>query len=344
MNTILLRTGIKINTINFMSPSVPAPFLSVIFSFRNEQDVLPALIERVRAVLKSQNAQGHIRGWELIFVNDASTDGSLAVLLDAAQGHGDIKIINMSRNFGVAPCVMAGLAHAKGNAVVYMDADLQDPPEIIPEMLKNWREGENVDVVHTVRRTRKGEGPLKLFITRIGYMILNRYSSVAVPQEAGDFKLLSRRAVDHLLQFKEHNPFMRGLVCWIGFKQTFVLYDRDERRGGTSKFFILSRKVISNFLSSALVNFSSVPLQIASYCGLCAILLDIAFLLHVVWLKGTGQAIPGWTALMIALLFIGGVQLFCIGMIGLYLNSVHEQSKMRPNYIIESMFGFDHPS
>ena len=327
-----------------MLSSVPAAFLSIIFSFRNEQDVLPVLIERVRAVLKDQNAQGHIRGWELIFVNDASTDGSLAVLLSAAQGHGDIKIINMSRNFGVAPCVMAGLAHSKGDLIVYMDADLQDPPEVIPDMLKAFRQNTGVDVVHTVRRTRQGEGTLKMFMTKIGYMVLNRYSSIAILREAGDFKLLSRRAVDHILQFKEYKPFMRGIVCWIGFKQISIAYDRQPRYAGKSKFFILGRKAISNFLNSALVNFSSVPLQIASYCGLCAILLDIVFLLHVVWLKVTGQAIPGWTALMIALLFIGGVQLFCIGMIGLYLNSVHEQSKMRPNYIIESMFGFDHPS
>jgi dolichol-phosphate mannosyltransferase len=327
-----------------MLSSVPAAFLSIIFSFRNEQDVLPVLIERVRAVLKDQNAQGHIRGWELIFVNDASTDGSLAVLLSAAQGHGDIKIINMSRNFGVAPCVMAGLAHSKGDLIVYMDADLQDPPEVIPDMLKAFRQNTGVDVVHTVRRTRQGEGTLKMFMTKIGYMVLNRYSSIAILREAGDFKLLSRRAVDHILQFKEYKPFMRGIVCWIGFKQISIAYDRQPRYAGKSKFFILGRKAVSNFLNSALVNFSSVPLQIASYCGLCAILLDIVFLLHVVWLKVTGQAIPGWTALMIALLFIGGVQLFCIGMIGLYLNSVHEQSKMRPNYIIESMFGFDHPS
>ncbi len=327
-----------------MLSSVPAAFLSIIFSFRNEQDVLPVLIERVRAVLKIQNAQGHIRGWELIFVNDASTDGSLAVLFDAAHGHGDIKIINMSRNFGVAPCVMAGLAHSKGDLIIYMDADLQDPPEVIPDMLKAFRKNTGVDVVHTVRRTRQGEGTLKMFMTKIGYMILNRYSSIAILREAGDFKLLSRRAVDHILQFKEYKPFMRGIVCWIGFKQISIAYDRQPRYAGKSKFFILGRKAISNFLNSALVNFSSVPLQIASYCGLCAILLDMVFLLHVVWLKIAGQAIPGWTALMVALLFIGGVQLFCIGMIGLYLNSVHEQSKMRPNYIIESMFGFDRPS
>jgi glycosyltransferase involved in cell wall biosynthesis len=232
-------------------------FLSVVFSFRNEEHVLPELIRRVRTVLQGQRAEGVISGHELIFVNDASTDQSLRVLIEHAQNHDDIRVINMSRNFGVSPCVMAGMARAKGDLVVYMDTDLQDPPEVIPQMLRAWREGDKVDVVHTVRRSRKGESAFKLFITRIGYYILNRYCTVAIPQEAGDFKLLSRRAVEQVLQFKEHTPFMRGVVAWIGFNQVFVPYDREARFAGKSKFFVLSRKVISNFFSSAIVNFSA---------------------------------------------------------------------------------------
>jgi dolichol-phosphate mannosyltransferase len=146
--------------------------------------------------------------------------------------------------------------------------------------------------------------------------------------------------VNHILQFKEYNPFMRGIVAWIGFKETFIPYDRDERFAGKSKFFILGKKVISNFLSSAVVSFSSVPLMIASYGGLLALFMDFVFTVHVIYQKSSGQAIPGWSALMIAILFIGGVQLFCLGMIGLYLNSVHEQTKMRPNYIVSSTYGF----
>ena len=317
-----------------------APILSIIFSFRNEEDVLQELISRVRAVLAKEKEHNTIAGWELVFVNDASNDRSLEVLLRHAQNTKDIKIITMSRVFGVAPCVMAGLAQAQGDAAVYMDADLQDPPELIPEMLKAMRE-QNADVVHTVRRSRQGESAFKLFITKIGYRILNRYSTVPIPQEAGDFKLLSRRVIDHLSQFKEINPFMRGLVAWVGFKQVFIAYDRQARFAGKSKFFVLGKKVISNFLNSAIINFSSVPLKIASYCGLCAILIDILFAVHAVIQKTNGVAIPGWNALMIVIVFIGGVQLFCIGMIGLYLNSVHEQSKMRPNYIIESTYGIN---
>jgi len=315
-----------------------APILSIIFSFRNEEDVLQELITRVRGVLTKEKERGTIAGWELIFVNDASNDKSVEILLRHAQNTKDIKIITMARVFGVAPCVMAGLAHAQGDAAVYMDADLQDPPELIPEMLKAMRE-QNADVVHTLRRSRRGESPLKLYITKIGYRILNRYSNVPIPQEAGDFKLLSRRVIDNLLLLKEINPFMRGLVAWVGFKQVFIAYDRQARFAGKSKFFVLGKKVISNFLNSAIINFSSVPLKIASYCGLCAILIDILFAIHVLTQKVSGVAIPGWTALMLVIIFIGGVQLFCIGIIGLYLNSVHEQSKMRPNYIIESTYG-----
>jgi hypothetical protein len=219
-----------------------------------------------------------------------------------------------------------------------MDADLQDPPEVLPDMIKAMSE-QQVEVVHTVRRRRHGEPAIKMFFTRIGYMILNRYSDTQLPIEAGDFKLLSRKAVTYILQMKE-KPYMRGLVSWIGFKQAFVPYERQARFAGDSKFFIFGRKALSNFLNS-LVNFTSVPLQIASYCGICSILIDFVLIFYVLSQKLAGVAVPGWTALMIVILFMGGVQLFSIGMIGLYLNSVHEQTKMRPLYIVESTYGIN---
>lgn len=324
-----------------MEPKQP-PFLSIVFSFRNEEDVLPQLIARVRAVMAKALAADLIKGHELIFVNDASTDNSLAILLDHAKGQDDIKVINMSRTFGVAPCVMAGFSYARGDAAVYMDCDLQDPPELIMDMLKNYLSDPEVEVVHTVRTKREGEPAFKLLVTKIGYMILNRYSNVSIPPEAGDFKLISRRALNYVLQFKENKPFMRGIVAWVGFKQSFVPYTREARFAGKSKFFVLGKKVVSNFLNAAVVNFSSVPLQISAYCGLCAILIDFGFIAHALFEKFSGHAVPGWTAIMIVTLFIGGVQLFCLGMIGLYLNSVHEQSKLRPNYIVSSTYGFPH--
>ena len=321
---------------------MPQPFyLSIVFSFRNEADVLPELIKRTRRVTQQLKENGILRDAEMIFVNDASSDASAALLLNETNNGGnDIKLINMSRTFGVAPCVMAGLTHASGDAVIYMDADLQDPPEVIADLVAAWCQNPDADVVHTKRLSRHGESPIKLMITNIGYRILNRYSNVPIPVNAGDFKLLSRRVVNHLLSFKEFNPFMRGLVSWVGFKQIFIHYDRQARFAGKSKFFILSKKVVSNFLTSALINFSSVPLQIATYCGLVAILIDFIFIVHVAIQKITNQAIPGWTALMTVILFLGGVQLFSIGTIGLYLHSVHEQTKNRPPYIIASKHGF----
>lgn len=316
-------------------------FLSLVFSFRNEADVLPEFVNCLRKVLSDLRVNCKISGWELIFVDDRSTDKSLELLIDLDKNYKDIKIITMSRTFGVSECVMAGLSYTKGEAVIYMDCDLQDPPELITKMLKAWQEGDNVDVVHTIRKKRHGESFFKLLITRMGYAILNRYSSVAIPREAGDFKLLSRRMVNHILNMQETRPFIRGLVAYVGFKQIFLEYERYARFAGKSKFFVLSQKVISNFLNSALINFSSVPLQIASYCGILTIFFDGLLILYALFEKFQNKALPGWTGLMIVILFISGVQLFCLGTIGLYLHSVHEQTKMRPRYIIDTLYGFE---
>lgn len=314
--------------------------LSLVFSFRNEAEVLPELLRRTRAVLKEEQEKGIVSDYELIFVNDASTDSSLNILLNASEGHNDIRIINMSRRFGVSPCVLAGLEYSSGDAVIYMDADLQDPPETIPELLRLWKNDGTVDVIHTVRCARKGETWLKLFVTKIGYLILNKMTSIKLPVEAGDFKLLSRRAVNHLVRLREKKPFMRGLICWIGFKQEYIYYDRQPRGFGKTKFPIFSPDVINNFLESALISFSSVPLRFASLVGFLSIVLSFLMLGHVFLEKIQGKAIPGWTAIMVTVIFIGGIQLFCIGIIALYLSSMYEEGKKRPNFIVESTYGF----
>lgn len=313
--------------------------LSVVFSFRNEEDVLSLLIQRTRSSLKLLVNTGVLSAYELIFVNDHSSDNSLSILLKHAEGHNDLRIINMSRTFGVSPCVMAGFSYARSDMIAYMDADLQDPPELLPKLIKVMQE-KKADVVHTVRDARKGESPLKLWITSLGYWILNKISNINLPKETGDFKLLSRRAVNHVLRLREHRPFMRGLICWIGFNQEFITYTRDPRQAGKTKFSIFGRDVISNFLNSALISFSSAPLRIAYLFGLIAILVDFLLVLHVCYEKFSGKAIPGWTAIMIAILFLNGIQLFCIGIMGLYIHSTYEQTKQRPSYIIESIFGF----
>ena len=314
--------------------------LDVVFSFRNEQDVLPELIRRTRAALREEQQKGVLAGFKMIFVNDASTDRSLEVLLDHAEGHNDICIINMSARFGVSPCVIAGMEYSCAEAVVYMDADLQDPPEVIPELLRAWREGENVEVVNTVRLSRAGESKLKLMLTRIGYLALHKTSSIRLPMEAGDFKLLSRKAVEQVLQLKEKKPFLRGLICWIGFKQARVEYNREARFSGATKFPVTSLPVIANFLESALISFSAFPLQISTlagcFCWLAGMLLTVCGFVQLV----AGAGFPWWTAMMAAMFVLGGIQLICMGVLGLYLSTIYQESKGRPNYIVESTFGF----
>ena len=322
-------------------PRVPGKTLSIVFSFRNEEENIPELVRRTRAVCADQRATGTITSYELIFVNDASTDRSKEILMKLAAGHKDIRIINMSRNFGVFPCTFAGFQYASGDAVIYMDSDLQDPPEVIPRLVEKWLEEKNVDVVHTIRTKRAGESRLKLATTRMGYWLLKRISDIELPIEAGDFKLLSRRAVKHLIKFKEKMPYTKGLVCWVGFKQTSITYNRDPRFAGETKFRTLGFRVLKNFTNSGLISFSSFPLQVSSLLGLSGCIASASMIIYVMYEKLSGQSIPGWTAIMVAVLFIGSIQLLAIGVLGLYIHSIYLEVKGRPNYIIESQYGFE---
>lgn len=317
------------------------PLISVVLSFRNEEKVIPEIIRRLRNVLDDECRGDRIGGYELVFVNDASTDRSLYLLHEAAKGHNDMKIINMSRNFGVSECVIAGMRYTGGDAVIYMDTDLQDPPELIPELISKWRDGDRVEVVYTTRRSRAGEHPVKLWLTSLGYKTLRYVSDIDLPINSGDFKLLSRRAVNELLKLQERNPFLRGLVTWVGFKHAQVLYDRDERYGGETKFPIYSRKVINNFLDSALISFSDMPLKISLLMGFFVSFGAFLFLIFVFIHKLMGWALPGWSAITAIILVLGGVQLMTIGVLGLYIGSIFRETKNRPSYIVESTVGFD---
>ena len=309
--------------------------LSVVLSFRDEQEVLDELIRRLRQTLDPLDWD-----YELIFVNDASTDGSLELLLKYNQKDRRIKIINMSRRFGCAPCVIAGLRHAKGDAVVYMDSDLQDPPELIPKLLEML--SEEAEVVHTTRTARKGENAFKVWLVRQACRIINSVADIDIPENMGDFKLLSRRAVNELMRLNEYDPFMRGLVRWIGFKQVRVPYERDARFAGKTHFSLLrSLNPMKEFIRG-LVSFSELPLYLSLFLGFLVSVGAFIYLLYIIVTRVfLDMHRPGWPAIMVTMLFLGGIILFTIGILGLYIGKIHHEIKGRPPYIVESKIGFD---
>jgi dolichol-phosphate mannosyltransferase len=274
----------------------------------------------------------------IVFVNDDSTDGSLQCL-QWELDRGDVVVVNMSRNFGVSECVMAGMGYSTGDAVIYMDADLQDPPEVIPMLIEAWQTDEEAEVVYTTRTRRDGEHWLKMLVTKLGYRFINSISEINLQIDSGDFKLLSRRAVDNILQLKEDKPYMRGLVSWIGFKQVQVLYERLERFDGreNSKMNVFSRKVLYYWLDRALISFSDAPLKVMLLLGFILSITSLLYILVVLAQKALGLSVPGFAAIMSAVLFMGGIQMIMLGFVGLYVGAIFRESKRRPNYIVKSV-------
>jgi dolichol-phosphate mannosyltransferase len=263
--------------------------------------------------------------YELIFVNDASTDRSLDLLLGERERNPRVKVLNMSRRFGVAEGVLAGMEAARGDAVVYMDADLQDPPELIPELIARWRGG--ADVVHTVRTRRLGESPFKMFATRTAYRIIHLGSSIELPVDAGDFKLLSRRVVDHLLRMREADPYLRGLVVWLGYQQVFVPYDRDARHAGRTHFPFFSRNPWKTF-ALGLTSFSFMPIYACLVLAAAGVIL--AGVLTVTAGALTGLFVFLWALLMAA-----------VAVVGVYLIRIYKDVRGRPAFIVASRVGFE---
>jgi len=312
--------------------------VSVVLSFYNEETVIPELLSRMRAVFGALIESKRIRDYELVFVNDDSTDGSLQCL-QGELDKGDVVVVNMSRNFGVSECVMAGLGYSTGDAVIYMDADLQDPPEVIPMIIEAWQSDEEAEVVYTTRTRRDGEHWLKMLVTKLGYRFINSISEINLQIDSGDFKLLSRRAVDNILLLKEDKPYMRGLVSWIGFKQVQVLYERLERFDGreNSKMNVFSRKVLYYWLDRALISFSDAPLKVMLLLGFILSITSLLYILVVLAQKALGLSVPGFAAIMSAVLFMGGIQMIMLGFVGLYVGAIFRESKRRPNYIVKSV-------
>lgn len=302
--------------------------LSIVFSFRNEREVLEELLDRLHAVLDPMDLD-----LEFIFVNDRSTDDSLGILLRRAEHDPAIRIINMSSRFGVNPCFLAGMRAATGDAVVTMDTDLQDPPEVIPEMIEKWRAG--CDVVHTTRLEREGEPWLKKVFTRLAYRIINWFSEVHLPVDTGMFKLASRRAVDVLTGLNEVDMYFRGLMIWVGFEQDQVFYKREERFAGQPHFPWTSKDPWLEFLR-ALFSFSRVPVAFLTMAGGLIALLGLAGMIAAPFLRWSFQGFA-----LATIVFLGGVNLAGIGIVGIYVTRVYHQVRGRPEYIVESTVGFE---
>ena len=303
--------------------------ISIVFSFRNEEENIPELVRRVTEAVATIADVRH----EMIFVNDDSSDESLGVLKALQERH-PITIINMSRRFGVTPCIMAGLAHAKGDAVICMDTDLQDPPELIPQMVQKFRDG--ADVVHTTRTHRDGENAFKMWVTKKAYQFINCFSEIYLPENTGDFKLLSRKVVQEILGLKEYDPYMRGLSVWVGYSQDVLLYRRESRWKGESKFSLFSKAPIQEFVRGVTA-FSAAPLYFALFLGATTSLVSVGLILYAIITKLADIAVPGVSGMLIAVAFFSGIILVTNGVVGIYIARIYYEVKRRPRYIIKQV-------
>ena len=309
--------------------------LSVVLSFRNEARNLEEIVSRLVASLRNEM---EIK-FELIFVNDASTDDSLVILKNLQKTTSpEIVIVNMSRNFGVAECVLAGFEVSQGANIVYMDCDLQDPPELIPVLLDRASET-GAEIVHTKRISRAGESWIKLQVTSLGYKYLSRVYETPIPKEAGDFKLLTRRMVDLILEHKEHLPFIRGSIANLGFSQSFVEYSRDARADGAknTKFRVFSWRWLSGHIDRTLISFTDIPLKISLMVGFLVSIFSMLGIFIVVLMKIFNLSVGGWAAIMVSVCFLGGIQMIIVGIVGLYVNVIYRETKARPIYIIDEV-------
>ncbi|MDE1953239.1 MAG: glycosyltransferase family 2 protein [Betaproteobacteria bacterium] len=299
--------------------------ISIVVPCHDEVGNLQALYTRVREVMDRQ-----AEAWEMVCVNDGSRDQTLAQLLALRRADERVVVIDLSRNFGKEAALTAGLEHARGQAIIPLDADLQDPPELIPALLAKWRDG--YDVVNAVRIARDGEGWLKRVTAHMFYRVINRLSHVDIPSDTGDFRLITRPVLEALMALPERRRFMKGLFAWVGFRTVAVPYRRSPRHAGRSKW---NYWKLWNFALEGITSFSIAPLQLASYLGFAVSLFAFTYAAWVVMQTLLhGNPIKGYPSLMVTLLFLGGVQLMALGVIGEYLGRLYEESKQRPVYLV----------
>ena len=311
---------------------VATPTYSIVIPIHDEQECLPELVTRLRALMQELDAPA-----EVVLVDDGSRDDSYRLIGDTCERDARFHAVRLSRNFGHQLAITAGLDFAAGDAVVVMDADLQDPPEVVLEMAARWREG--CDVVHAVREQREGESAFKTATASWFYRLLARIGDVQVPGNAGDFRLVDRKALDAFRQMRERNRYVRGMFGWVGFRQCTVSYTRLPRYAGKTKYPL--RKMIK-FAFDGIVSFSSAPLRLALRFGFILSALSIAAAIGAIVLKLAGAwEVPGWTSVIFAVTFLGGVQLLTIGVMGEYVSRIHDEVRGRPLYLVQETVGFD---
>ncbi|MBV8116466.1 MAG: glycosyltransferase family 2 protein, partial [Candidatus Eremiobacteraeota bacterium] len=309
------------------------PMLSIVVPMYNEEGNVAPLLDRIVGTV--ERLPGHPR-YEVILVNDGSSDATLGQIREQMQRRPHLVLVNLSRNFGHQLAATAGIELAGGAAVILMDGDLQDPPELIEAFVAKWREG--FDVVYAVRRTRKGESAFKLFTAGFFYRTIKRLTKVSIPVDTGDFRLISRRVVEALRRSPERHRFLRGMVSWVGFRQVGVPYDRDVRLTGTTKYPVTK---MVRFAIDGITSFSDIPLRFASYFGFAVSAIAFVYALIVVVAKLIGiyppGYTPGWASTIVAVVFLGGVQLISLGILGEYLGRIYEEVKGRPLYLISDI-------
>jgi glycosyltransferase involved in cell wall biosynthesis len=297
----------------------------------NEEAVIPTFFETIVPILNSLPVS-----WELVCVNDGSKDKTLQLLREKNAADDRIKIVNLSRNFGKENALTAGLDYSTGDAVIPIDVDLQDPPDVVPQMVDVWLGG--ADIVNAARRGRDTDTWTKRTTSRYFYKVINVISNVELAQDVGDYRLISRRACDVLRNMRERRRFMKGLFSWVGFPVETIYYDRAPRAAGTTKW---NYWKLWNLALEGITSFSTVPLRIATYLGLVVALFSLSYALYlVVDTLIYGNPVSGYPSLMTAILFLGGVQLIFVGVIGEYIGRIHEEVKQRPIYVVESAKGF----
>ena len=302
--------------------------ISIVIPMYFEEEVANECYNRTKKMLNTLKNYDY----EIIFVNDGSKDKTLQILENIAQNDNNVKVLSFSRNFGHQAAVTAGLKYTTGDVVAIMDAGLQDPPEVITEMLELWEQGN--EVIYAKRKSREGESKFKLFTAKMFYKVLNGLSDVEIPKDTGDFRLADRKVIDVINSLPEHNKFLRGLFSWVGFKQIPLEYERKERFAGKTKYPL---KKMLKLASDGITSFSTKPLKILGALGLISVIASIVILIYALisYIFNLNQLTAGWTSIMVTVTFLGGMQLLSIWLISEYIGKIYDESKGRPEYIID---------